>query len=115
MGEVRRRHGRRSRFDDPKTKKAPVINVYNTTGYADALPNRNIALDALAKRGVHYAVCGLSTRRISGVIARATGTPVDAIFKELSANLIVSGHLVAAGVVAVNRSQERGYSVQFVG
>lgn len=103
------------KFDDPKTKKAPVINVYNTTGYAEALPNRNIALDALAKRGVHYAVCGLATRRISGVISRATGTPVDAIFKELGSNLITGSHLVAAGVVAVNRAQERGYSVQFVG
>lgn len=103
------------KFDDPRTKKAPVINVYNTTGYGEALPNRNISLDALAKRGVHYAVCGLATRRISGVISRATGTPVDAIFKELSGNLVAGGHLVAAGVVAVNRAQERGYSMQFVG
>lgn len=103
------------KFDDPKTKKAPVINVYNATGYGEALPNRNIALDALAKRGVQYAVCGLATRRISGVISRATGTPVDVIFKELSGNLVTGSHLVAAGVVAINRAQERGYSMQFVG
>ena len=103
------------KFDDPKTKKAPVVNVYNTTGYGDALPNRNIALDALAKRGVHYAVCSLATRRISGVISRAHNVPVDDVFKELTANLVSNAHMVAAGVVAVNRSQERGYSVLYVG
>lgn len=103
------------KFDDPKTKKAPVINAYNTSGYGEALPNRNISLDQLAKRGVHYAVCGLATRRISGVISRAHKLPIDDVFKELSANLIANGHLVAAGVVAVNRSQERGYSLIYVG
>jgi hypothetical protein len=30
---------------------------------------------------------------------------------ELSANLIPNGHLVAAGVVAVNRAQEYGYTL----
>ena len=103
------------KFDDPKTKKAPVINVYNTSGYGEALPNRNISLDQLAKRGVHYAICGLATRRIAGVISRATGGNIDEIFKELSSNLVANGHLVAAGVVAVNRSQERGYSLLYVG
>lgn len=103
------------KFDDPKTKKAPVINVYNTSGFGEALPNRNISLDQLAKRGVHYAVCGLATRRISGVIARATGGNIDEIFKELSSSLVANGHLVPAGVVAANRSQERGYSMLYVG
>ncbi len=84
------------KFDDPKTKKAPTINVYNTSGFGEALPNRNISLDQLAKRGVHFAVCGLATRRISGVISRATGANIDEIFKELSTNLVANGHLVPA-------------------
>jgi intracellular sulfur oxidation DsrE/DsrF family protein len=103
------------KFDDPRTKRPPVINVYNTSGYGEALPNRNIALDALAKRGVHFAVCGLATRRMASVIARATGASADALLKELSSSMIPNAHLAPAGVVAVNRAQERGYTLLYVG
>jgi intracellular sulfur oxidation DsrE/DsrF family protein len=103
------------KFNDPKTGKAAVVNMYNTTGYGEALENRNITFDALAKRGVHFAVCMLSTRRHSGVIARVSGGSADEIYKELTSNLIPNAHLVPAGVVAINRSQERGYSLQYVG
>ena len=103
------------KFSDPKTNKAPVINIYMTTGYGDLLPNREITLGALAKRGVHFAVCGLSTRKYAGIIARATGSTPDAAFKELTSNMIPNAHLVAAGVVAVNRAQERGYTLLYVG
>jgi intracellular sulfur oxidation DsrE/DsrF family protein len=103
------------KFNDPKTSKPAVINVYNTTGYGEALPNRELALAAMAKRGVHYAVCGLSTRKYAGLIARATGSTPDVIFKELASNMIPNAHLAAAGVVAVNRAQERGYTLLYVG
>jgi len=76
-------------------------------------PMRNI--DALAKRGVHFAVCGLATRRIAGQIATATGGKTDEILKELSDNLVPNGHMMAAGVVATTRAQEYGYSLLVAG
>jgi intracellular sulfur oxidation DsrE/DsrF family protein len=103
------------KFDDPKTQKAPIVNVYNTSGYGEALPNRNIAFDALAKRGVHFAVCGLATRFQASIISKAHGMSVDDALKELGANLLPNGHIVPAGVVAVNRAQEHGYSFMYVG
>lgn len=103
------------KFDDPKTKKAPTLNVYNTTGYNELLLNRNIPLDALAKRGVHFAVCSLASRLQSSIIARAHGIAQEDAMKEISANLIPNGHLVPAGVVALNRAQERGYTFMYVG
>ena len=36
------------------------------------------------------------------------------IFKELTENLIPNAHMVPAGIVAVNRAQERGYSFAYV-
>lgn len=63
----------------------------------------------LATQGVHFAICAMATRRLAGQIARAGGT-TDAIFAELSANTVANGHMVAAGIIAVNRAQERGYS-----
>ena len=42
--------------------------------------------------------------------SQVNGTP-DAIFAELSANLVANAHLAPAGIVAVNRAQERGYTL----
>jgi intracellular sulfur oxidation DsrE/DsrF family protein len=85
-------------FVDPKTKAAPIINVYGTQ------------LEGLTRRGVHLAVCQMATRLFAGSIARSTGGNTDAVYNELAANLLASSHLVTAGIVAVNRAQERGYT-----
>ena len=102
--------GRGAGFDDPKTKQRPVINVYNAAGYGALLPSGGTTLDSLVKRGVHFAVCQMATRRFAGVIAEATGGTADAVYNELVANLIPNSHMVPAGIVALNRAQERGYA-----
>ncbi len=99
-------------FVDPKTKEVPVVNVYGTPGTGGAQGGR---LDGLIKRGVHLAVCQMATRAIAGTLARATGGTQADIFKELSANLLPNAHLAAAGIVAVNRAQERGYAFVHAG
>ena len=52
----------------------------------------------------------MATRAAAQLAATKTGGNVDAIFKELTENLVPGGHMVPAGIVAVNRAQERGYS-----
>lgn len=69
------------------------------------------ALASLASQGVHFAVCAMASHRYAGMIARASGGTADAVFAELSANLVSSARLVPAGIVAVNRAQERGYTL----
>ena len=101
---------KRAGFMDPKTKSSPKSNLYNATGYGDALANRGIALEGLLKRGVHLAVCQLATRAYAGEIAMTVGANTDTIYNELTANLLSNAHMVPAGIVAVNRAQERGYS-----
>jgi intracellular sulfur oxidation DsrE/DsrF family protein len=68
-------------------------------------------MNALATRGVHFAVCQMATEAIAAQIAAGTGADAGNIAKELGANLVSNGHLVPAGIVAVNRVQERGYSI----
>jgi intracellular sulfur oxidation DsrE/DsrF family protein len=83
-------------------------------GQAKEPPKANPSADALAtlsNQGVRFAVCSMATRRLSGMIARAAGGTADAIFTELSANLVTNARLVPAGIVAVNRAQERGYTL----
>jgi intracellular sulfur oxidation DsrE/DsrF family protein len=82
---------------------------------AETLPDVADRLKALLDRGVHLAVCQMATRRIAGSIATSTGGTADRIYDELAANLVRHGHLVPAGIVAVNRAQERGYSLAHVG
>jgi hypothetical protein len=44
-------------------------------------------------------------------VAQRTKGDADAIYKEFTTNLIPNSHLVAAGVVAINRAQEYGYTL----
>ena len=94
-------------FTDPKTKEPPKINLYTAP---DDGSDQSGTMAELIKKGVNFAVCQMASRAIAGRIAKATGGDADAIFKEIGANLIPNSHFVAAGIVAVNRAQERGYS-----
>jgi intracellular sulfur oxidation DsrE/DsrF family protein len=114
---------RSNNFVDPKTKQVPVINYYLVNGSGEG--PRNSGLEQLLKRGVRLAVCGMATRRTATTIATAGATAgaqkagddkakVDDIYKELTANLVPNAHIVPAGIVAVNRAQERGYTLATV-
>jgi intracellular sulfur oxidation DsrE/DsrF family protein len=87
-----------AKFVDPKTKQPATSNVHRAS------------LDALAKRGVQFAVCQMATKYFANKIATATGGNENGIYDEIVANVLSNSHLVAAGIVAVNRAQERGYS-----
>jgi intracellular sulfur oxidation DsrE/DsrF family protein len=72
-------------------------------------------LEALIKRGVHYAVCDMASHRYAGLIARKMDGDAEAIYKEMVANVVGNAQFVAAGIIAVNRAQERGYSIAHTG
>ena len=93
----------------------PTLNVYRATGYDRSLPNHGVTLDALIKRGMRLAVCQMSTRGYAAAIAQSTGSKTDDVYQELTEHLVPNSHLVPAGIVAVNRAQERGYSFGYVG
>ena len=88
----------RDGFTDPATKQPPNVNVYRAR------------TEELLRQGVHLAVCQMATRNLAGIVAKVAGAETDAIYKELVGNLLANAHMVPAGIVAVNRAQERGYS-----
>ena len=98
-------------FEDPRSKAIPKANVFNSADYGNLMPNRGVTIDAVAKQGVQLAVCSSSTRAVAGVIARATGGDTEAIFSEITGNLVSNARMVPAGIVTVTRAQERGYSL----
>ena len=78
-------------------------------------PHANVAAD-LAKRGVIVAVCGMATTRIARTVAGDAGMSAADVEADLRANLVTStARVVAAGVIATNRAQERGFSYTYVG
>jgi len=91
------------KFVDPKTGQAPTANVYRTQ------------IENNAKRGVHIAACDLSTHRLANYIARKINGDGDAIYKEMVANAMPNVHFMPAGIVALSRAQERGYTVSHAG
>ena len=93
----------RNSFIDPATKRPPTVNVYRAR------------VEELLRQGVHLAVCQMATRNIAGIVARGAGSDTDTIYKELVTNLVSNAHMVPAGIVAVNRAQERGYSLANAG
>ncbi len=101
----------RIKFQDPRNNQIAKQNVYNFDDYGDLLQNRGVTLDAVSQMGIQLAVCSSSTRATAGVIAAATGGKVDEINAELIASIAPWSHMVPAGIVAVNRAQERGYSL----
>lgn len=101
----------RIKFVDPRTSAAPTVNVYQSTAYGMQLPNRGTTLDTLIKRGVHFAVCDMATRAYAGVIAEALKLKAADVYQELREHSIANSHYMSAGIVAVNRAQERGYSL----
>jgi hypothetical protein len=89
----------RINFTDPKTKMPAMVNVYKDR------------IDPLIKRGLQLGVCQQATRGNATAIAMATSQNVDAVFEELKSNLLPNARLVPVGIIAVNRAQERGYSL----
>jgi intracellular sulfur oxidation DsrE/DsrF family protein len=87
---------------DPKTKLPPTLNLQRER------------LEPLIKRGLRLAVCNQASRGYAGAIAMAMGLKQDDVFEEMKANLLPNARLVPAGIVTVNRAQERGYSLASV-
>ena len=102
-------------FKDPKTKEAPTTNLFNSSAYGLTLPNLGNTIDALIKRGTHFAVCDMAMHFAATQLAATGAGEADAIYKDFVANLVPNSHVVAAGVVAVNRAQERGYTLIYAG
>ena len=95
-------------FVDPKTKQAPAKNLLDDASYSQ-LPASTIS--AVVKRGTQFAVCDMATNMLAGLVASSTKGVQDSIYQEFVRNLIPNSHLMAAGVVAVNRAQEYGYTL----
>ena len=97
-------------LDDPRTRQRALVNMYGVSSYSEGA-NMGTTLDEVLKKGVHFAVCQLATTVFSGMLAQATGGNATSVYTELTANLVGNAHLVASGILGVNRAQEHGFTL----
>jgi intracellular sulfur oxidation DsrE/DsrF family protein len=84
-----------------------------TVNEGEAPPSKNPQLETItqqAARGMHFAICNSASTLIASFIARDSGQEQAQVLAELVANTIPNGHMVPAGVMALTRAQEYGYS-----
>jgi hypothetical protein len=101
-------------FPDPATGKAPQINLMNSAAHTN-LANFGVTIDAMKAKGARVVICSAATQFAARVIAEQTGGEIDAIREELVAGAIDGSRFVSAGVVALTRAQEYGYSLLYAG
>ena len=89
-----------------KSSEPPKVNPFNAT--------RIETFDEMARRGVQFGVCDTASHNLARRLASPSGD-ADATYKEMVASMIPNSRLVVAGVIAVTRAQEYGYSVVHVG
>ena len=109
--------GEMLKFNDPKTNQAPTLGMRTSrlADYGMTLPNLGTPLTDVLAKGAHLAICDMATRMFAGEAAKAMGGSEDGVYKELVAAAPPNSHFVAAGVVGVNRAQERGYTLIYAG
>lgn len=96
---------------DPSTSKPFTFNPFLRTPGGDAL-TQGIQWKELAELGAHFAVCNGTTTGLATMIAgeKADEKAVEAVRQELAAHLVPNGHLMATGIVALGRAQEKGFT-----
>ena len=110
-GQNRRTHTRQGRTQIHDSNGDPV--THNPLSVERTYGNRDNTLTNLANRGIHFAICNLSTLGMAGMIARAAGRQSDEVYQELVANAVPNSHFVAAGVLGATRAQEYGYTFMY--
>ena len=108
--------GEAIKFNDPKTGAPSVRNPYYKMAAADQmLPGYGI--DELLAKGVLIGVCNVALTVFSGMLAQKMGGGAtgDSVKADLVANLIPGVQVVPSGVLAVNRTQEKGCTYTFAG
>jgi intracellular sulfur oxidation DsrE/DsrF family protein len=79
------------------------------------LPLPGMGLDELVAKGVLFGICNVALTVYSGMFAKQTGMQAEAVKQDWVAGLLPGVQVVPSGVIAVNRTQERGCTYCFAG
>ncbi len=97
------------KYFSPRAETAPTTNPMNTKSPANGMNT----LAGIAAKGVRFAICNKATQAFSQRLASVTNQTFEDVYAELRANPIPDSRFVPAGVIAVTRAQEYGYSLLY--
>ena len=106
--------GEQFKITDAATKGPSVRHPLIHLKPGDA-PIPGMGTDELLAKGVLVGVCNIALTFYSMHLASAMGMQAEAIKKDWVANLLPGVQVVPSGVIAVNRSQEKGCAYCFAG
>ncbi len=106
--------GQTFKITDPATKGPAIRHPLIHLKPGDA-PIPGMGVDELLAKGVLIGVCNIALTFNSMTMAKETGTPAETIKKDWVANLLPGVLVVPSGVIAINRSQEKGCAYCFAG
>jgi hypothetical protein len=89
----------------------PETNPFNSPDPAYG----GVTIGSVAGRGARFAICENATRFFAAQLAAATDSSANEVFDELVAGAIDDSRFVSAGVIALTRAQEYGYSLLYAG
>ena len=90
--------------------KTGAMNPYSATPLDSKLTSSGRRLSGVAQEGARFAICEVAAKAVAFMHSKATGADTNAVLEELKANMIPGAVWVPAGIVTLNRAQERGYS-----
>ncbi len=94
--------GKASSVTDPATKQPAVKNIFAAGG--------RLGIAESQKRGIVFLMCNTAMKLRARGLAAERGETEGAIYEDLKASLLPGMILVPAMVVALNRSQEAGFT-----
>lgn len=101
--------GQQSKLSDAATGKAYDFNPFLRAPTSGS-PTQGVQWPQLASQGVHFAVCNGTTTMLAGMIAGSDAKAAETVRLELASNMVPNGHLMATGIVALGRAQEKGFT-----
>jgi intracellular sulfur oxidation DsrE/DsrF family protein len=99
---------------DPETKAPSVRNMWSNPK-PGALPFPDMHIEALQTRGVLMGVCDMAMTFYSMKVAKAMNLDAAEVKKDWVAGILPGIQIVPSGVLAVNRTQEKGCTYCFAG
>jgi putative N-acetylmannosamine-6-phosphate epimerase len=105
---------RNTKYKDPETgKKVKGGNIFRPGSTKPKSAAEPFTLDGLARRGVHFAICGVATRGLAAMIAGkgASRDRMEEVLDELVKSMPENSHVMASGILAAQRAGEYGYTI----
>ena len=102
------------KIEDKATKAPAVRNTYYHPKPGELMMD-SFAIDELMKNGVLFGACNMAIKILSGIVAKGLNMDPDMAVKDWTDAVIPGMQIVPSGVLAVNRTQERGCSYCYAG